>query len=123
MLIAVVDCDETPCLIVEEKSSRATGFRLAIDLEINVLENTGLRWRRAFLRKLRRSSRFRFNLRVDGFVLFLGQDLFGHEPVLEEANRIMLVLVFLDLLRLAIAALVLWHRPPNGRSNGRCRIR
>ena len=94
-------------LVVEEKSPRAAGFSLPVDFEVNVLENAGLRWRRAFLGKLGRCSRFRFDLRVDGFELFLGEDFFGHEPILEESNRIVLVLVFLNLLCLAIAALVL----------------
>ena len=37
--------------VVKEKSPRATGFGLAVDFEVNILENTGLRWRRAFLSK------------------------------------------------------------------------
>ena len=46
-------------------------------------------------------------LGVDGFVLFLVEDLFCYQPVLENPDRIVLVLVFLDLLLLAVAALVL----------------
>ena len=59
--------------VVKEKSPRATGFGLAVDFEVNILENTGLRWRRAFLSKVCRRGGLSFHLRVDGFELFFAQ--------------------------------------------------
>jgi hypothetical protein len=53
--------------IVKEKSPRATGFGLAVDFEVDILENTGLLWRRAFLGKVCRHGGLSFHLRVDGF--------------------------------------------------------
>ena len=68
----------------------------------------------AFIGEVRRRVRLCFKLGVDGFVLLFGEDLFRHQLILEEPNGVVLVLVFLDLLLLAVAALVLrvGHRVP-----------
>ena len=80
--------------VVKEKSPRATGFALAVDFEVDILENTGLRWRRAFLGKVCGRGGLSFRLRVDGLELFFAQELFSNEPILKEPDRIVLVLYF-----------------------------
>src|SRR4030095_15571621 len=93
-------------LVVKEDSSCSAGLSLPVDFEINVLENACLGGRRAFISELGRRVCFSFELGVDGFVLFFSEDLFCYEMIFENPNGIVLVLVFLDLLLFAVAALV-----------------
>ena len=66
-----------PPLVVEEESSRSAGFRLTVDLVINVLENARLGRRRAFISELGRGVCFFFKLGVYGFELFIAENLFA----------------------------------------------
>ena len=92
---------------MEEVFARATRFGLAIDLEIHVLENRGVRRERALLGEDRAGGGFFFRGFVDLLVNLFGQHALFDKAALEELNRIVLRLVFLDLLLGTIAALVL----------------
>ena len=76
-------CSKARYSVAKEESPRATGFSLAVDFEVHILENIGLRWRRALLGKLYRRGGFFFHLRLDGFKLFFAQELFCNEPILK----------------------------------------
>ena len=78
-----------------------------VDLVVNVLEHALDRRRLTFLGELRRGVCLSLQGGIDRLVLFLVDDLFCDQPVLKNPNRVVFVLVFFDLLLLAVATLLL----------------
>ena len=79
--------------VVEEESSRLAGIGLVIDFIVDIFEDAFLGRRGAFLSELRRGIGFRLLLGIDGLVLFLFDDLLGHESVIEDSEGVVLVFV------------------------------
>ena len=93
---------------MEEMFARAAGFGLAIDFEIDVLEDVRVGRAAAIpRRKSTLASASAFASSLKRLELLLGQDFLRDELALEELDGIVLGLVFLDLLGGAVAALVL----------------
>src|SRR5678815_421283 len=92
--------------VVEEVFSRAPGFGLAIDLEVNVFEDGFVRRPGALFGELHGGFGFRFRGVAEFLELRLGEHGFVDQPLFEELNGIVLAFVFLDLLFLAVTAFV-----------------
>ena len=86
---------------------RAPGLRLPVHLEIHILHDALLASHRALVGELRRRRRLGFRGLVNHVVLLLGERAFLDQPALENLNRVVALLVVLDLLLLPVAAGVL----------------
>src|SRR5262249_37203145 len=85
-------------------------FGLAIDLEIDVLENGAVFRQRTVFGVLHAGLRLFLRLFAQFLEFLLGEDAFGDEPALEDLDGVVVFLVGLDLVARAIATLVLGIR-------------